>query len=250
LTFRTLRINPHIAAFLIIVGAQCSPLIAQQAALQPSSPACSDSAEGLAHATALSSQMEEDDKAREKWNRVPEVLTALGIKAGSSVADVGSGIGFFTLRLACAVGPSGRVFAIDIDKKVLKTLKARLRKGAFHNVIVIHSKPDDPMLQPDSIDAALFVGSYHEMKSHDTILEHVRNALHAGGRVVVMEKLTYWESLPPGNEARQKQEERHNLDSKFVKHDLQEGHFQVTDCQPTFFRSISEYSLTVAQTTK
>ncbi len=239
-----------VASLLIAVSPSILLFARQRPADNAASiPACSAPG-GLAHATALNPQMEEDDALREKWNRVPDVLAALGLKEGSSVADVGSGEGFFTLRLACAVGPSGRVFAIDIDKKALRTLKARLRRGGFNNVQVIHSKPDDPKLRPDSINAALFVGSYHEMKFHRAVLEHVREALKSDGRVVVMEKLTYWESLPREAEAREKEEQRHDLDPKFVKQDLQDDHFQVIEYEPTFFRSISDFSLTAAQAGK
>lgn len=243
----------HLYSTLLVAAISAhSSLLAGQASGGSAAPipACSSAKGALAHATALNPQMEEDDTIREKWNRVPDVIGALSIREGSSLADVGSGEGFFTLRLACAVGPTGRVLAIDIDKKVLKTLKARLRKGGFHNVLVIRSKPEDPKIPPESIDAALFVGSYHEMKTRQAILEHVRQALKPNGRIVVMESLSYWERLPREDEARDKQERRHELDAKFVNEDLQEAHFQVIDRQPEFFRRVTEFSLTAAQVSK
>lgn len=210
-------------------------------------PAPTAESQSLVQATALTPEMAEGDEDREKWQRVPEVLAALGVKEGSSVADVGSGEGFFTLRLARAVGPSGRVFAIDIDKKPLGVLKKRLRKGGFKNVQVVRANPDDPKLPPGSIDAALFVASYHEMKSHQAILEHVRCALKHEGRIVVLEHLSHWESLPLEEESREKQERQHELDIKFVSQDLEDARFEVIARQKAFFRSVSEFSMTAAR---
>ncbi len=245
-------ISPLRAALLAIALSACSPLVAKKIPAEPSAgiPACANSQAELAHITALSPGMEADDKEREKWNRVPDVIAALGVKEGSSVADVGAGPGFFTLRLACAVGPSGRVFAIDISKKALATLRKRLRKGGFKNVQVIHGKPDDPKLPPASLNAALFVMSYHEMKFHQAILEHARRALKPEGRIVLMEQRTYWESLPREEVPRDRLENRHELDPQMVNQDLQEAHFQVIDRQPAFLKRVSEFSLTAAQPAK
>src|SRR5678816_3376043 len=79
--------------------------------------------EALARPAAQSTDA---DAAREKWQRIPQLLTAGGIGPGAVVADVGAGSGFLTTRLAAAVGPSGRVYAVDISADALKTLRVKV----------------------------------------------------------------------------------------------------------------------------
>ena len=136
---------------------------------------------------ALAAQTAEE--RREKQVKLPEVLEALGISAGSSVADIGAGFGFFTSRLAKKVGPKGRVFAVDIDKDAIAKLNELGKKESLDNLTVIQSEPADPKLSPGSLDAALMVNMYHEVEPYKEMVGHVFDALKPGGRLVVVDNM-------------------------------------------------------------
>lgn len=130
------------------------------------------------------------DERRENAVKLPEILEALAIDAGSQVADIGAGAGFYTARLARKVGPTGRVFAVDIDEKyAIPKLKELVEKQLFTNVDVILSQPADPKLAAGSLDAALFVNAYHEVEPYREMLAHVLEALKPGGRLVVVDNM-------------------------------------------------------------
>src|SRR2546422_10483211 len=95
---------------------------------------------------------------RARWQQPERVLKTLRVRRGAVVADVGSGPGYFTTRLARAVGPRGRVYAVDPESEVLKVLVKRL--DGHTNVTPVLSRGDDPMLPPSSCDLAVFVNAY------------------------------------------------------------------------------------------
>lgn len=90
-----------------------------------------------------------EDNARDGWQRVPDILVALNVVPGSRVADVGAGDGFFTVRLARAVGPKGRVIAEDIDTKALARLRVRVAEELLENIDVVQGGPDEPEHRPE-----------------------------------------------------------------------------------------------------
>jgi ubiquinone/menaquinone biosynthesis C-methylase UbiE len=161
--------------------------------------------------------------SREVWQRPDDIVAALALTAGSQVADVGAGDGFFTLRLARAVGPEGRVLAVDIDQKMLELLKQLAEKEKLSNVDVIRGEPDDPRLPSGSLDAVLIVNAYHEMTQHATILEHIRKALRPNGRLVILEQIT--DRLR--DEQRAAQVKAHELAPEFVVGELHSAGFRV-----------------------
>ncbi len=120
---------------------------------------------------------EEPDKA----------LDALGSLAGLTVADVGAGSGYFTVRLASRVGPAGRVFASDLQSEMLKMLTARLARERVTNVTLVQGAVDDPKLPASSLDLAIMVDVYHEFSEPQKMLRGLRAALKPGGRLVLLE---------------------------------------------------------------
>jgi predicted methyltransferase len=115
-------------------------------------------------------------------DRRPErVIAALGVRPGGRVADVGAGRGYLTLRLADAVGPTGRVVATDIDDDALAALRAR----APANVVVRKVAPDDPGLEPGAFDLILLSEVDQYLPDRVAFLVRVRAALAPGGRVAV-----------------------------------------------------------------
>src|SRR5687767_16041153 len=123
---------------------------------------------------------QQDERERERLERVPDILTAIGVKDGAHIADVGSSDGFYTLRIARAVAPTGKAYAIDIEQKSLDKLRERAQKEAITNVEIILSEPADPKLPAGVLDAVLIRNAYHEMAAHREILKAVMNGLKPG----------------------------------------------------------------------
>jgi SAM-dependent methyltransferase len=118
----------------------------------------------------------------------PEVaLNAIGIEPGSTVADVGAGSGYFTVRMARRVGAKGRVFANDLQPEMLAMLAARLEKEGVSNVTLVQGAVDDPKLPAASLDLILMVDVYHEFSQPQIMLRRMRDALKPGGRLVLLE---------------------------------------------------------------
>jgi SAM-dependent methyltransferase len=118
----------------------------------------------------------------------PEVaLNALQIAKGASVADIGAGSGYMTERLAARVGPTGRVFANDLQPQMLYILARRLEERRITNVTLVQGTADDPKLAPASVDLALMVDVYHELSQPQAMLRRLREALKPGGRLVLLE---------------------------------------------------------------
>jgi SAM-dependent methyltransferase len=120
---------------------------------------------------------EEPDKA----------LDALGPLAGLTIADVGAGTGYFTVRLAARAGEKGRVYATDLQPEMLKLLSARLARERVRNVTLVHGAIDDPKLPPASVDLVLMVDVYHEFSEPQKMLRGIRAALKPSGRLVLLE---------------------------------------------------------------
>ena len=111
----------------------------------------------------------------------------LDVQPGEAVCDFGCGNGYHTLPLAEAVGPEGRVLAVDLQVQMLTLLRERLDEKGLENVELIEASIDDPHLAPDSCDTVLMVDVYHELSHPVRVLEHVRTALRPGGRLVLVE---------------------------------------------------------------
>jgi arsenite methyltransferase len=177
-------------------------------------------------------QMGGGESGRELWQRVPDVIAALGIGSGSRVADVGAGDGFFTTRLAKAVGAEGRVYAVDISKNALDRLTRRVADAGLTNVDAILGTPADPRLPGGTLDAALIVNAYHEMREHQAMLAAIKAALKPGGRLVILESVMNGQR----NIARDVQENRHQLAPQFVQQDALLAGFAIVRFEEQFTR--------------
>ena len=128
-----------------------------------------------------------DRAEREAEEQPTRALQIMQITPGMAVADIGAGSGYFTERLARLVGPTGRVFATDIQQGMIDLLKRRLSAERIQNVTVILGEPSNPRLPAGTIDLALMVDVYHELGAPQTVLGHIRTALKPGGRLVLVE---------------------------------------------------------------
>lgn len=128
----------------------------------------------------------------ERRERVDEeepdlALRLLRVAKGATVADIGAGSGYMTVRLAKIVGPTGRVYANDIQPGMLELLQKNVEKNKLTNVTPVLGAVDDPKLPPDSIDLAIMVDVYHELSQPQRMLQRLRESLKTGGRLVLWE---------------------------------------------------------------
>jgi arsenite methyltransferase len=128
-----------------------------------------------------------DDPARDAYQKPREVVTALALKDGERIADIGSGSGYFTLRFAHHVGASGRVLAVDISPDMVLTLNERVRDAGLDNVRTILAKPDDPFLGDASVDRVFICDTWHHIPAHPAYLARLRKALRPGGSVAIVD---------------------------------------------------------------
>ena len=125
---------------------------------------------------------------RDEKLHIDQVMTILGVSPGKNVADIGAGSGWFTVRAAKRVTASGEVYAVDINPEAIDYIDKRITREQLHNVKAIRSKPDNPELPPDSIDAALFLKVYHEVADPVVLMRNLRVSLRPGARVGIIER--------------------------------------------------------------
>jgi len=127
------------------------------------------------------------EDARDRVGEAEQVMELAGVRTGMSVADVGAGEGYYTVRLARVVGPRGRVLAEDIVPEVRDELSDRVQRERLDNVAVKLGTADNPMLPTASFDRLFLVHMYHEVQSPYAFLWHLRDGVKPGGLIVVVE---------------------------------------------------------------
>ena len=128
------------------------------------------------------------ERSEREMEEAPDVaLDALNIRRGSTVADIGAGVGYLTWRLAERVGPQGKVYANDIQAGMLKRLRDNMAARHIANVETVLGAEDDPKLPADKIDLALLVDVYHEFSKPQQMLRRIRQSLAPDGRLVLLE---------------------------------------------------------------
>jgi SAM-dependent methyltransferase len=137
------------------------------------------------------------ERAERDDEEAPDVaLGVLKIAKGASVADIGAGSGFITERLAARVGPTGKVYANDVQPQMLQMLATRLAKKKITNVTLVQGELDDPKLPAASVDLEIMVDVYHEFSRPQAMLRKLRDALKPGGRMVLLEYRKEDPSIP------------------------------------------------------
>ena len=184
----------------------------------------------LSAVTLLAQDRAAQESRRERWQKVQEIFAEMRIRSGATVADVGAGDGFFTSRLARAVGPDGRVFAVDIDDKALERLRNRLNDDGLKNVTIVKGAADDPKLPAGVLDSALIVNAYHEIERHEPVLAALRRALKPEGRLVIVEPVRDSRR----GRARADQVRDHEIDPEFVLRELRAAGFHIVGLQDPF----------------
>jgi rhodanese-related sulfurtransferase len=149
------------------------------------------------------------EATRETQQRVADIFRTMGVGPGAVIADVGAGEGFFTVRLAKAVGDTGRVYAVDISQQALRSLRTRVDQEGIRNVEVVEGVADDPKLPENTLDAALIVNAYH---------------------VIIVEPI----SPSRRDGTRESQVSRHEIAPEFVLRDARDAGFSVATLEDPF----------------
>lgn len=126
---------------------------------------------------------------RDQKLHISQVMTDLGVEPGKSVADIGAGSGWFTVRAAKRVTDTGSVYAVDINPEAVDYIRSRVTKEKLTNVKAILSKPDNPDLPADSVNAVLFLKVYHEVAEPVVLLRNLRAALKPDARIGIIERI-------------------------------------------------------------
>ncbi|HEV8095427.1 MAG TPA: class I SAM-dependent methyltransferase [Burkholderiales bacterium] len=163
------------ALFAALAWLACMPLVAQQAE-QPMHRRFDD-------AEKWSKVF--DDPARDAWQKPSEVIAALKFAPDAVVADIGSGTGYFAVRLARAL-PRGRVYGADVEPEMVRFLNERAARENLGNLSSHAAGQDGPNL-PAPVDLALVVDTYHHIPRRSRYFERLKSALRAGGRVAIID---------------------------------------------------------------
>lgn len=146
----------------------------------------------------VSNQFSNED-ARDERGEAVQVMDLANIAPGMTVADIGAGEGYYTVRLAQRVGEDGRVLAQDIDREALERLGRRVERERLENISIKLGEADDPQLPDDSFDRIFLVHMYHEVTEPYAFLWRMWPALAEGGQIIVVDvdRPTNAHGIPP-----------------------------------------------------
>ena len=128
------------------------------------------------------------ERERDTWQRPEEILEQLDLKPGNTVVDLGSGAGYFALKIAPRVAPDGRVLAVDLRRQSLAFLWIRAALDGHRNLHVVRAAADDPRLPPGAVDAVLIANTYHELTAPEPVLRALVASMRVGARLVVVDR--------------------------------------------------------------
>jgi SAM-dependent methyltransferase len=169
-----------LVVLLLLLQFQCVPTQAQTAA--------SPQTENRKTSTPYTGDLTIfDSPGREERLQINRVMDILGVASGKTVADIGAGSGWFTVRAAKRVGDAGTVYAVDINPDAIRYIESRSQKENLLNIKTILGKPDDPLL-PAKVDAVLLLKTYHEIARPVALLRNLRSSLATGARVGVIDR--------------------------------------------------------------
>jgi ubiquinone/menaquinone biosynthesis C-methylase UbiE len=129
-----------------------------------------------------------EEPGRDKRLQIDRVMDLLQLKPGNTIADIGAGGGWFSVRAARRVGVNGRVIAEDINPKGIDYIRQRAQREHLSNIVPVLGTPDDPKLTPNSLDAALMLKVYHEIAHPRVVLANLRAALKPGARFGIIDR--------------------------------------------------------------
>jgi SAM-dependent methyltransferase len=174
------------AAFAISGAGFGQDFVAQDFMAEPGAPAAAFPKPARPVA-AIVSPIWHDEDERDAAGEPDQLIRLLGIKSGTTVADIGAGSGYYVVRLSPSVGADGRVIAQDVVPVYLRRLRERVRDLGLQNVTIGLGEPHDPRLPPDAVDVAILVHMYHEIAQPYAFLYNLVPALKPGARVGIVD---------------------------------------------------------------
>ncbi len=124
---------------------------------------------------------------RDQWQQPDKVIATLQIPPGAEIADLGAGGGYFTFHLAKAVGPSGKVYAVDIDQGTNQLIAERAKKDGADNITTILAKSNDPLLPESAVDLIFTSNTYHHFDNRIVYFSNLRKYLKPAGRIAIID---------------------------------------------------------------
>ncbi|HEV8724534.1 MAG TPA: methyltransferase domain-containing protein [Candidatus Binatia bacterium] len=128
-----------------------------------------------------------EDPKRDAYQKPHEVLTALNLKPGEVIADIGAGSGYFTFRLAHQVSAKGKIYAVDVSPDMILHINRRIRELKATNVVAVLADPDDPLLPDHSVNRFFFSDSWHHIDNQTKYLSLMKKMLKPNGEVVMID---------------------------------------------------------------
>ncbi|MGD0101747.1 MAG: class I SAM-dependent methyltransferase [Acidobacteriota bacterium] len=128
-----------------------------------------------------------EDPQRDVYQKPHEVIMALGLREGETVADIGAGSGYFTFRLASPVGEKGRIYAVDTSPDMIVHMNHQIRDMKLRNIVTVLSAPDDPLLMDGSIDRFFICDTWHHIQNQAQYLALMKKMLKPGGQVIMID---------------------------------------------------------------
>lgn len=138
-----------------------------------------------------------DSEERDAWQKPHEVMQLMSIEPGMVVADIGAGTGYFVKHLSHAVGHSGKVHALDVEREMVEFMKERAGKENWHNVAARTVAPDEPGLKAGSVDRILIVNTWHHISDRAEYARKLAAALADGGAIYIVDLTLESKNGPP-----------------------------------------------------
>lgn len=129
-----------------------------------------------------------EDPERDRKLQINRVMDILGIEQGATIADIGTGSGWFTVRAAQRVGPNGLVYAVEINRDYRNYIEAHTVREKLSNIRPVLGQADNPSLPQQSFDAVLILKTYHEIAQPIRLLKHIKQSLRTGGRLGIIDR--------------------------------------------------------------
>ena len=157
---------------------------------------------------------------RDQWQQPDKVIAALQIREGAQIADLGAGGGYFTFHLAKAAGPSGKVYAVDIDKGTNELIAEKAKKDGVDNVETILATAEDPLLPKSGVDLIFTSNAYHHIDNRVVYFSNLGKYLKPGGRIVIIDfdRRAWLEGLL-----------RHYTPSEFIKREMEQAGYTLQE---------------------
>ncbi len=174
-----MKLRRKLLATLFVVTFFCAPVLRAQSPAVPSHPTSTPYTGDLSIF---------EEPGRDKRLQIDRVMDLLNLKPGSTVADIGAGGGWFSVRAARRVAPNGQVIAEEINPKAIVSIQQRAQREHLPNIKTLLGTPDDPRLSPNTLDAALMLKVYHEIAHPPLVLASLRAALRPGARFGIIDR--------------------------------------------------------------